>query len=461
MAPSKKKQNPGLEGVYFHCHYRRQQSFRRRLLHRSAAASGCLLLVLAAVSFFSQPVTNHLKTSIIDAVVVAYILNATLIVPKLDQESFWNDSSKFSDIYDADWFMKYLSKEVKIIKELPDEKSWKVVTTRVPRKCNPKCYLSRVLPMFQKKKAVELTKFDYRLSNWLDEDLQKLRCRVNYHALRFNNPIFEMGKKLVERVRMKSKRFVALHLRYEPDMLAFSGCYYGGGEKEINELAALRTRWKTLRSMDPERERRNGKCLLSPEEVALLLRALGFGHEAHIYVASGQIYGGKKALAPLKALFPNIHTKETLASNQELSRFSSHSSRMAALDFIVSDESDVLVTNNNGNMAKILAGRRRYFGHKPTIRPNTRKLNELFVNRKNMTWDEFSSRVRTNQIGFMGDPSEVNRATDSFHENPFSCICQNFEPFSANQIRSTSLRSQVIPPEYNQDSSEMEYFDDD
>ncbi|CAA0828696.1 O-fucosyltransferase family protein [Striga hermonthica] len=213
--------------------------------------------------------------------------------------------------------------------------------------------------------------------------------------------------------------------------------------------------------MDPERERRNGKCLLSPKEVALLLRALGFGHEAHIYVASGQIYGGKKALAPLKALFPNIHTKETLASNQELSRFSSHSSRMAALDFIVSDESDVLVTNNNGNMAKILAGRRRYFGHKPTIRPNTRKLNELFVNRKNMTWDEFSSRVRTNQIGFMGDPSEANRVTDSFHENPFSCICRNFEPFTTNQIRSTSLKSQVIPPEYDQDSSEVEYSDDD
>lgn len=34
--------------------------------------------------------------------------------------------------------------------------------------------------------------------------------------------------------------------RFEPDMLAFSGCYYGGGEKERTELALLRKRWKTL-----------------------------------------------------------------------------------------------------------------------------------------------------------------------------------------------------------------------
>lgn len=29
-------------------------------------------------------------------------------------------------------------------------------------------------------------------------------------------------------------------------MLAFSGCYYGGGEKETKELGAIRKRWKTL-----------------------------------------------------------------------------------------------------------------------------------------------------------------------------------------------------------------------
>lgn len=34
--------------------------------------------------------------------------------------------------------------------------------------------------------------------------------------------------------------------RFEPDMLAFSGCYFGGGENERGELGAIRKRWKNL-----------------------------------------------------------------------------------------------------------------------------------------------------------------------------------------------------------------------
>lgn len=61
--------------------------------------------------------------------------------------------------------------------------------------------------------VVQLSKFDYRLSNKLDADLQKLRCRVNYHALKFTDSIRKTGEKLVHRMRMKSNHFIALHLR--------------------------------------------------------------------------------------------------------------------------------------------------------------------------------------------------------------------------------------------------------
>lgn len=59
-----------------------------------------------------------------------------------------------------------------------------------------------------------MTKFDYRLANNLDEELQKLRCRVNYHALRFTKPIQELGQRLVSRMRGMEKRFIAVHLRF-------------------------------------------------------------------------------------------------------------------------------------------------------------------------------------------------------------------------------------------------------
>ncbi|XP_064935133.1 O-fucosyltransferase 6-like [Musa acuminata AAA Group] len=373
---------------------------------------------------------NQQRTGIIDGVVAARILNATLVVPILDQDSFWNDASDFSDIFDVDWFITSLTKDVKIIKELPEKDGkviWTPYTMRVPRKCTPRCYQSRVLPVLTKKHVVRLTKFDYRLSNKLDIDLQKLRCRVNYQGLKFTDQIQVMGDTLIQRMKARSKHFIALHLRFEPDMLAFSGCYYGGGEKERTELGAIRKRWKNLHASNPEKGHRHGKCPLIPEEVGLMLRALGFGNDVHLYVASGEIYGGEETLAPLKALFPNFHSKETLATKEELAPFSSYSSRMAALDFIVCDGSDVFVTNNNGNMARMLAGQRRYFGHKRTIRPNAKKLYSLFLNRTSMTWETFSSRICIFQRGFMGEPNEVRPGRGGFHEHPSACICGSSE----------------------------------
>jgi len=72
-----------------------------------------------------------------------------------------------------------------------------------------------------------------------------------------------------------------------------------------------------------------------------MLRALGFESDVQLYVASGEVYGGDETLASLKALFPNLHSKEALANKRELAPFSSSSSPMVAPDFIVCDEGDV------------------------------------------------------------------------------------------------------------------------
>ena len=117
---------------------------------------------------------------ITDGVVAAYILNATLVVPKLDQKSFWNDSryvvfvatfpilfaqisvrsycsgvwcSDFAQIFDVDWFISFLSKDVTIIKQLHAKggKALNPYRMRVPRKCTPTCYLTKVLPVLNKK----------------------------------------------------------------------------------------------------------------------------------------------------------------------------------------------------------------------------------------------------------------------------------------------------------------------
>jgi hypothetical protein len=52
--------------------------------------------------------------------------------------------------------------------------------------------------------------------------------------------------------------------------------------------------------------------------------------------------------------------KETLLEPSDLRFFQNHSSQMAALDYLVSLESDIFVPTYDGNMAKVVAGHRRY-----------------------------------------------------------------------------------------------------
>ncbi|CAA0807604.1 O-fucosyltransferase family protein [Striga hermonthica] len=343
---------------------------------------------------------NQQRTGITDAVVVARILNATLVVPELDHHSYWKDDSDFVNIFDVDWFISYLSKDVPIVKRVPEKVMRSMdkppYTMRVPRKSEPDYYLEQVLPILLRR------------------------------------------RKLVTRMRKMAKRFVAVHLRFEPDMLAFSGCYFGGGDKERNELAEIRKRWETLPELSPDEERTRGKCPLTPHEIGLLLRALEFDNNTYLYVASGEIYGGEETLRPLKELFPNFYTKETLAS-EELKSLLPYSSRLAAVDYIVCDESDVFVTNNNGNMAKILSGRRRYMGHKRTIRPNAKRLSALFAARHKMEWSTFSRKVKSCQRGFMGEPEEMRPGRGDFQEYPSACICQKPSKYSQSNSKTTNL----------------------
>lgn len=87
---------------------------------------------------------------------------------------------------------------------------------------------------------MHFTKSEARIANnGIPDEVQRLRCRVNYHGLRFAPPIEKLAKKIVSILREKGP-FLVLHLRYEMDMVAFSGCTEGCNEEEIEELTKMR-----------------------------------------------------------------------------------------------------------------------------------------------------------------------------------------------------------------------------
>lgn len=60
--------------------------------------------------------------------------------------------------------------------------------------------------------------------------------------------------------------------------------------------------------------------------------------------------------------------------------------------------------------------------------------------RNNVTWEQFSSKLQSYQVGFMGEPNEVKPGKGEFHENPTACICEDSD---SNAKTNLSLLNQI------------------
>lgn len=380
---------------------------------------------------------NQMRAAICDMVAIARYLNVTLIVPELDKTSFWADPSEFQDIFDVDHFISSLRDEVRILKELPPRLKRRVEQGRF-YSLSPiswshiSYYHNQILPLVKKYKVVHLNKTDARLANnGLPLYIQKLRCKVNFSALKFTLQIEELGRRVVNILR-RNGSFLVLHLRYEMDMLAFSGCTQGCTDIEAEELTRMRYAypWWKEKFIDSDLKRKDGFCPLTPEETALTLRALGIDRSVQIYIAAGEIYGGKRRMATLAASFPYLVRKETLLEPSELQFFKNHSSQMAALDYLVSLESNTFVPTYDGNMAKVVEGHRRFLGYKEMFLLDRKLLVGLIdrFNNGSLCFDEFSRIVKDAHKDRMGKPKQRivipdrPKEEDFFYSNPHECL---------------------------------------
>ncbi|KDP21114.1 hypothetical protein JCGZ_21585 [Jatropha curcas] len=386
---------------------------------------------------------NQQRVAICNAVALASLLNATLVLPRFLYSNVWKDPSQFGDIYQEEYFMKVMKDTINIVKELPShfksidiEAIGSLITDAdITKEAKPIDYLEKVLPLLLRNGVVHFLGFGNRLGfDPVPSTLQKLRCKCNFHALKFVPKIQQAGSLLIRRIRkydaahsMLDKqllgefmpgnplkmndpttgppRYLALHLRFEEDMIAYSLCDFGGGEDEKRELKAYREshfpllieRLKNTKPIAPSELRKSGRCPLTPEEAALVLAGLGFKRGTYIYLAGSHIYGGKSRMHPFTSLYPNLVTKETLLTPSELAPFMNFSSQLAALDFIACATSDVFAMTDSGSqLSSLVSGFRTYYGggHAPTLRPNKRRLAAILSENSTIEWNSFEDRVR-------------------------------------------------------------------
>ncbi|KAL3736663.1 hypothetical protein ACJRO7_025581 [Eucalyptus globulus] len=354
---------------------------------------------------------NQQRSAICNAVAVAGILNAILVIPRFEFNGVWRDPSEFGDIYDEDHFIATLNGYVKVIRRLPEEVMERyghnitnMPNIRVPAWATAKYYRREVFPVMKEQGVIRLAPFANRLSMNVPPHIQLLRCLANFRALRFSSTIAVLADKIVGRMKEKSSRtggkYVSIHLRFEEDMVAFSCCVYDGGKTEKVELDMIRERgWKGKfkrkdRTILPGLNRLEGKCPLTPLEVGMMLRGMGFDNTTSIYLASGKIYHAERYLTPLLKMFPLIYTKESLATPEELAPFAGYSSRLAAVDYTVCLFSEVFVTTQGGNFPHFLMGHRRflYGGHSKTLKPDKNKL-VLLLQDASISWTSFKLRM--------------------------------------------------------------------
>ncbi|KAJ0079921.1 hypothetical protein Patl1_22900 [Pistacia atlantica] len=281
---------------------------------------------------------EKIRSSICDLVTISRLLNATLVIPEI-QESLRSKGisykfKSFSYLYDEEQFIASLTNDLIIVKSLPENlkaarKRKEFPNFKPKSSASPDYYIKEILLQLKKSKVIGLILTDGGcLQSILPpsmSEFQRLRCRVAFHALQFRPGIQILGQRMVERLRSWGHPILAYHPGLVRDTLAYHGCAELFQDVHTELIQHRRAQMikqgivKEKLSVDSHLRRENGSCPLMPEEVGVLLRAMGYSPKTIIYLAGSETFGGQRVLIPLRAMFANLVDRTSLCSKKELS----------------------------------------------------------------------------------------------------------------------------------------------
>ncbi|CAO2815273.1 unnamed protein product [Amaranthus hypochondriacus] len=314
---------------------------------------------------------NQLRRDFCDGVGIARLLNATLVLPKFEVAAYWNESSGFADVFDVDHFIQQMNGFIHVVKELPPELASKAPFLVDSRKRKGQFdYVETVLPLLLEHQYISFTPQMSQRRDRYPHYAKATLCQACYKALRLTEALEKKGAQLFEAI---PKPFLTLHLRFEPDMVAYSQCEYTGLSSEsMKAIEAARAERKPWTGEAARIWRRRGKCPLTPSETAFILRSLGISRNTNIYLAAGD---GLMEVEGLTSIYPNVFTKSALLQDTDFKAM--HGNTKAALDYYVAIKSDSYMATYFGNMDKMVAAMRALGGMYKTLFLSRRAFSEL------------------------------------------------------------------------------------
>ncbi|RRT56491.1 hypothetical protein B296_00025939 [Ensete ventricosum] len=295
---------------------------------------------------------NQMRRDFCDGIGIARILNATLILPKFEVAAYWNESSGFADVFDVDYFIQQTQGFVEVVKELPEE-----ITSREPFRvdCSKRKgrfdYVEGVFPALLEHRYISLTPAMSQRRDRYPLYAKAALCQGCFSALRLNKALEAKGSELFKAI---PKPFLTLHLRFEPDMVAYSKCDYPGlSSTSLDAIEAARGDRKPWIGDAARTWRNRGKCPLTPKETAFILQSLKIPTNTTIYLAAGD---GLLEMEGFTSVYTNVYTKSSLLNSKDFHLM--HGNTKAALDYYVSINSNAYIATYFGNMDKMVSAMR-------------------------------------------------------------------------------------------------------